>query len=82
LHRQREDGAASLGSDTNLLNAALQQLFEAGTENLYEHFEDTIVKAAYHYCHNNQVQTAKLLGISRNIVRAKLIKMGAINALR
>ncbi|MGZ8251700.1 MAG: sigma-54 interaction domain-containing protein [Methylophilaceae bacterium] len=82
LHRQRENGAESLGSDTNLLNVALQQLFAAGTENLYEHFEDTIVKAAYNYCHNNQVQTAKLLGISRNIVRAKLIKMGAINALR
>jgi len=28
------------------------------------------------------VQTAKLLGVSRNIIRAKLIKMGAISALR
>jgi DNA-binding protein Fis len=49
----------------------------------YEHIiEDTMVKAAYNYCHNNQLQTTKLLGVSRNIIREKLIKMGAINALR
>jgi len=82
LHKQREDGAKNAGSETNLLNDALHQLFESGVENLYDHFEDTIVKAAYNYCHNNQVQTAKLLGVSRNIIRAKLIKMGVINALR
>lgn len=82
LHRQREEGAKGYGSETNSLNNALHQLFESGPDNLYEHFEDTIVKAAYSYCHNNQVQTAKLLGISRNVIRAKLIKMGAINALR
>lgn len=82
LHRQREEGAKGYGSETNSLNDALHQLFESGPDNLYEHFEDTIVKAAYSYCHNNQVQTAKLLGISRNVIRAKLIKMGAINALR
>lgn len=82
LHIQREEGTKGYGSETNSLNDALHQLFESGPDNLYEHFEDTIVKAAYSYCHNNQVQTAKLLGISRNVIRAKLIKMGAINALR
>src|SRR5450830_560060 len=82
LHRHRDENITAPGSDGNLLNQALHHLFEAGTDNLYEHLEDTIIRAAYNYCHNNQVQTAKLLGISRNIVRAKLIKMGAINALR
>ena len=82
LHRQKDDGLKGYGSETNSLNDALHQLFESGPDNLYEHFEDTIVKAAYNYCHHNQVQTAKLLGISRNVIRAKLIKMGAINALR
>ncbi len=82
LHRQKDESTNNYGSETNLLNEALQQLFESGTENLYEHVEDTIVKAAYSYCHNNQVQTAKLLGVSRNIIRAKLIKIGVIHALR
>ena len=82
LHKQRDDGAKNHGSETSLLNDALHQLFESGADNLYEHFEDTIVRAAYSYCHNNQVQTAKLLGVSRNIIRAKLIKMSMINALR
>jgi len=82
LHRQKEDGLKGQGSETNSLNDALHQLFESGPDNLYVHFKDTMVKAAYSCCHNNQVQTAKLLGISRNVIRAKLIKMGAINALR
>lgn len=82
LHKHREDDAKNHGVETNLLSDALHQLFESGAENLYDHFEDTIVKAAYNYCHNNQVQTAKLLGVSRNIIRAKLIKMGVISALR
>lgn len=82
LHRHRDDDLKAYGNEGNLLNEALLQLFESGTEKLYEHLEDTIVKSAYAYCHNNQVQTAKLLGVSRNIIRAKLIKIGAINALR
>ncbi|ROH84484.1 sigma-54-dependent Fis family transcriptional regulator [Pseudomethylobacillus aquaticus] len=82
LHRQRDDNGSGPYTEGNLLSQALQQLFESGTPALYEHLEDTIIRAAYQFCHNNQVQTAKLLGISRNIVRAKLIKMGAINALR
>lgn len=82
LHKQKEDGQKLHGADASSLTDALHQLFELGPENLYEHIEDTMVKAAYNYCHNNQVQTAKLLGVSRNIIRAKLIKMGAINALR
>ncbi|WP_089375610.1 sigma-54 interaction domain-containing protein [Methylobacillus rhizosphaerae] len=80
LHRARqESGHASLGDP---LQQALHQLFEAGHSSLYEHIEDTVIRTAYHYCHNNQVQTARLLGVSRNIVRARLIKMGAISALK
>jgi len=82
LHKRNEDSKPNHGFEQNRLNEALHQLFESNTENLYDHLEDTIVRAAYNYCHNNAVQTAKLLGISRNIVRARLIKMGAINAIR
>lgn len=82
LHRQKNEHQRQQAVESDLLNEALVQLFESGKEDLYDHFQDTLVRAAYHHCHNNQVQTAKLLGVSRNIVRAKLIKMGAINALK
>lgn len=83
LHKQRDEQKSQYDKiGTNLFHEALQQLFESGSANLYEQLEDTIIKSAYNYCHNNAVQTAKLLGISRNIVRAKLIKIGSINAIR
>lgn len=80
FHRARQEHDGHGAGDP--LQHALHQLFEAGHESLYEHIEDTMVRTAYHYCHNNQVQTARLLGVSRNIVRARLIKMGAISALK
>ncbi|MEY3289750.1 MAG: hypothetical protein RLZZ419_1992 [Pseudomonadota bacterium] len=82
LHNRSENSTTNHGFEQNKLNDALHQLFESNTENIYDHLEDTIVRTAYNYCHNNAVQTAKLLGISRNVVRARLIKMGAINAIR
>jgi len=62
------------------LEEALVPLFEEGGENLFERIEDRLFRAAFDYCHRNQVQTARLLGISRNIVRARLIRMGEIGA--
>ncbi|MCB5189762.1 sigma-54 dependent transcriptional regulator [Methylobacillus arboreus] len=80
LHRVRQEHDGN--SSVDPLQQALHQLFETGHDALYDHIEDTLVRTAYHYCHNNQVQTARLLGVSRNIVRARLIKMGAISALK
>ncbi|WP_304506243.1 sigma-54-dependent Fis family transcriptional regulator [Aquitalea sp. ASV11] len=64
------------------LQQALQALFETNGSHLYEDIESTIIRAAYNYCHRNQVQAARLLGISRNIIRARLIRLGEISALR
>ncbi len=82
LHRQKSEQQLQHQVETDVLKEAFDQLFESGKQDLYTYFEDAFVKAAYDHCHQNQVQTAKLLGVSRNVVRAKLIKMGAINALR
>jgi transcriptional regulator with PAS, ATPase and Fis domain len=83
LHRPKsEQSSFQPHTETDVLKEAFEQLFESGKDDLYTYFEDAFVKAAYDHCHQNQVQTAKLLGVSRNVVRAKLIKMGAINALR
>ena len=46
--------------------------------------EDALLRAAYRFCHYNQVHTAALLGLSRNVTRTRLIKIGelAVNKRR
>ena len=61
------------------LEAALNALFEQNIPDLYEHIEETVFRAAYRYCHGNQLQTGRLLNISRNIVRARLEKIGELS---
>lgn len=56
----------------------LDRLFAAPPKELYEQLEELIVKHAFNYCSNNQVQTAKLLGVSRNILRTLLKRFGLI----
>ena len=60
------------------LRDALLAVFEDGSANLYAEIETAITRTAYTFCHRNQVQTARLLGISRNIVRAKLMQCGEL----
>ncbi len=60
------------------LHRALLALFEEGGPNLYAEIEAAITRTAYEFCHRNQVQTARLLGISRNIIRAKLMQCGEL----
>jgi sigma-54-specific transcriptional regulator len=63
------------------LEAALNALFEQGLPDLYEQIEARLFRSAYRYCQGNQVQTARLLGISRNIVRARLEKIGDLEVV-
>jgi hypothetical protein len=37
------------------------------------------MRTAFEYCEGNQMQTARLLGISRNIVRDRLLRYGGLN---
>jgi sigma-54-specific transcriptional regulator len=60
------------------LEAALLELFEQNRPDLFAHVERTLIQEAYRYCDRNQLQTARLLGISRNVVRARLIQFGEI----
>ena len=65
------------------LERALLALFEENPPDLYAHVERAIFRTAYRHCDRNQVQTAKLLGISRNVVRARLIEFGELtNSVR
>ncbi|MCB6185041.1 sigma-54 dependent transcriptional regulator [Leeia sp. TBRC 13508] len=60
------------------LSLALKDIFEDPSPLLYEKIDHVFVKVAYDYCHRNQLQTSRLLDLSRNIVRAKLIKYGEL----
>jgi DNA-binding NtrC family response regulator len=64
------------------LDDALQGLLQNPGEALFETIEEAVMRAAFRFCHRNQVQAARLLGISRNVMRARLIKIGEISALK
>jgi sigma-54-specific transcriptional regulator len=69
----RADKAALLA-----LERVLVQMFEQGGPELYERINTAVVTEAYRFCHENQVQAAHLLGISRNVLRARLAQGGLI----
>jgi sigma-54 dependent transcriptional regulator len=69
---ERDDG------ERTSFERALLELFEQNLPDLFEHIEHLVLKTAYRHCARNQLQTARLLGISRNVVRARLIRFGEI----
>lgn len=57
----------------------LKSLFEQGREGIFDHIVDQTIHAAYQWEHLNQVRTARLLGISRNVLRTHLKRMKLID---
>ena len=60
------------------LERVLRAIFEGGGPDIYQQIDGAVVTAAYQFCHQNQLHAAQLLGISRNILRAKLATLGFI----
>jgi aliphatic sulfonates family ABC transporter substrate-binding protein len=60
------------------LTDALTELLDCGASDLFERVQSKLFSIAYHYCGDNQLETARRLGISRNVVRARLIAEGAL----
>jgi sigma-54-specific transcriptional regulator len=56
----------------------LRRLFAGPAPDLYLHLEELIFRQAFDACGRNQVQTARLLGISRNVLRTQLKQFGLI----
>jgi len=54
------------------------EMMDAGAPTLFDAVEENLVRSAFARCANNQVQTAKVLGISRNILRTHLKRFGLI----
>jgi DNA-binding NtrC family response regulator len=65
-------------SPLDAIAAQLRRSFEDPGESLYDDFERLIVTEAYQHCDNNQVQSAALLGISRNVLRTLLKRHGLL----
>ncbi|AMO35946.1 sigma-54 interaction domain-containing protein [Thauera humireducens] len=60
------------------VRAGLRQLLDEDTPEVYERIEKLLFSTAFEYCRENQVRTAKQLGISRNILRTQLKRFGLI----
>ena len=60
------------------ISKQLDRLYATAPQQLHEQLEELIVTHAFSYCSNNQVQTARLLGVSRNILRTLLKRFGLI----
>lgn len=58
--------------EDNGLARVLNGLFKTGGDDLFAKIEEEVMRSAFAYCGGNQVRTAKLLGVSRNIVRHRL----------
>jgi DNA-binding NtrC family response regulator len=84
IERPDDQQASADDSPEALLERAFQKLFEQQAGALHEKVEDALLRAAYRFCHYNQVHTAALLGLSRNVTRTRLIKIGelAVNKRR
>ena len=64
------------------LRAVFTRLFDENAPAIYDQVSNQLIRAALDYCEGNQVQTARLLGISRNVLRAHLARLGVISAPR
>ncbi|QFY42753.1 sigma-54-dependent Fis family transcriptional regulator [Candidatus Methylospira mobilis] len=63
---------------TSSLENAVKALCEQSPPKLFELIEETIIRTAFDYCEQNQVQTARLLDISRNVLRHRLTIYGML----
>lgn len=68
---------AQSAAPVSLREVLLQRMNQAEPE-LFDAVEATLVKTAFEFCHGNQVQTAHLLGLSRNVLRTLLKRHGLL----
>lgn len=67
-------GATPLDS----LVSAWRELLASGQTDLFDKTESALIHAAYDFCHQNQVRTARVLGITRNMLRTHLKRHGLL----
>jgi sigma-54 dependent transcriptional regulator len=57
---------------------ALEQLFDAGVASVHERLEALSIRQAFEHAQGSQVRAATLLGVSRNVVRTLLKRVGLL----
>ncbi len=81
-HHARQTPAApprpSADTFQQQLSALVNSMIDSDQPDLFDRFEEGLVRTAFDSCHRNQVQTARVLGISRNILRTHLKRFGLI----
>ncbi|WP_437959526.1 sigma 54-interacting transcriptional regulator [Sorangium sp. So ce119] len=60
------------------LEATIAALFESGCPNAHERVEEIVIRATYRRCERNLGHTAIRLGVSRELVRTRLLQFGEI----
>lgn len=60
------------------MGRVLRDCFDAPGRSLLRDIERRVIEDAYRHCDGNQVRTAELLGVSRNVVRTLLKRHGLI----
>ncbi|MFC5694777.1 sigma-54 interaction domain-containing protein [Pseudomonas sp. GCM10022186] len=76
---ERRDEPKQAGDSAQaLLQRTFERLFETQAGALHQTVEESLLRAAYRFCNHNQVHTANLLGLTRNITRARLIAIGEL----
>ena len=68
------------GDPRAALEAALLALLDEERPGLHDEIEEIVFATAYRFSDHNQLRTARLLGISRNVVRARLLQYGLLVA--
>jgi len=73
---RRED--TSHGDALDGLGLGMRRLLDTDRSDVYEEIERLLLTTAFEHCSRNQVQTARRLGVSRNVVRAQLKRFGLL----
>lgn len=60
------------------LARVLAAIFEEGGMHLHGRIGQVLIETTYNYSQNNQVHTADLLGMSRNVLRTQLKRFGLL----
>jgi sigma-54-specific transcriptional regulator len=61
------------------LAGPLDELLQSGPSQLFPKVEEFLVRRAFSHCRGNQMLTARLLGVSGNVMRAHLRRYGLID---
>jgi sigma-54-specific transcriptional regulator len=70
--------SSRINSSALALERVLLELFESGDPGLFDNITSVVVSSALRFCHGNQSEAARLLGISRNVLRARLLQFGLL----